>query len=479
MDPSSPCPRRRHLLPVPAPLPIRSSLIPISSPTPPPPSSPSPCSPAPSSLRPHPHQKAPGKPPACPPGAGSDRGCGRRRRQQHRQGPPEEGHPHPPSPLLQAKGNPPSLPLPFLPPLSVPSGCRYCVPDPEGDLGAGYRGRDVVLENLRQLCVHRVANSRNASWAWWGFLADYRVRCSMREKKYSRRCAEEVVASLSLPAELVEQCMGIPDGDPSPAPARTLTDFMHTRGLQMRSLGHLVELSDKLPHIQSLCIHEMVVRAFKHIVHAVIAAVDDINDMAQSVASCLNILLGPFPEENNDGKCGEDHNLRQKWLEVDKDALIFMVVAPAGSWIMNFCGSTVCSNQDALDHYYQHRIDTRLSIEITMGELKKLVEDGKIKYVGMRRPPLPPLEEPTPSIPSPSCNSSGRSGPETLKMRSSLPTAELFVNEEIVQGLRRGREGWSLCLREHLITDFVIALGLIADFVIALGLVADFVHLAV
>jgi len=76
-----------------------------------------------------------------------------------------------------------------------------------------------------------------------------------------------------------------------------------------------VELSDKLPHIQSLCIHEMVVRAFKHILRAVIAAVDDINDMADSVASCLNILLGPFPEENN-GNCGEDHNLRKRWLEV-------------------------------------------------------------------------------------------------------------------------------------------------------------------
>ncbi|KAE8819790.1 vacuolar-sorting receptor 7-like [Hordeum vulgare] len=90
---------------------------------------------------------------------------------------------------------------------------RYCAPDPEGDLGAGYRGRDVVLENLRQLCVHRVASARNASWAWWDFVADYRVRCSMREKKYSRGCAEEVVASLGLPSELVEQCMGDPDAD--------------------------------------------------------------------------------------------------------------------------------------------------------------------------------------------------------------------------------------------------------------------------
>jgi hypothetical protein len=35
--------------------------------------------------------------------------AGRHRRQQHRQGAPEEGHPHPPSPLPQAQGSP--LPL--------------------------------------------------------------------------------------------------------------------------------------------------------------------------------------------------------------------------------------------------------------------------------------------------------------------------------------------------------------------------------
>ncbi|KAK1411097.1 hypothetical protein QVD17_37641 [Tagetes erecta] len=38
---------------------------------------------------------------------------------------------------------------------------------------------------------------------------------------------------------------------------------------------------------------------------------------------------------------------------------------------------------DCIDLYYQHRIDTRVPIEITMGELKKLVEEGKIKYVGL------------------------------------------------------------------------------------------------
>ncbi|XVF65429.1 hypothetical protein PTKIN_Ptkin09bG0248600 [Pterospermum kingtungense] len=38
---------------------------------------------------------------------------------------------------------------------------------------------------------------------------------------------------------------------------------------------------------------------------------------------------------------------------------------------------------DCIDLYYQHRVDTRVPIEVTVGELKKLVEEGKIKYVGL------------------------------------------------------------------------------------------------
>ncbi|XP_057818544.1 probable aldo-keto reductase 1 isoform X1 [Cryptomeria japonica] len=36
-----------------------------------------------------------------------------------------------------------------------------------------------------------------------------------------------------------------------------------------------------------------------------------------------------------------------------------------------------------IDLYYQHRIDTSIPIEETIGELKKLVEEGKIKYIGL------------------------------------------------------------------------------------------------
>ncbi|XP_073151625.1 protein REDUCED CHLOROPLAST COVERAGE 2 [Henckelia pumila] len=101
----------------------------------------------------------------------------------------------------------------------------------------------------------------------------------------------------------------------SPVDGRTLTDFMHTRGLQMCSLGRVVELADKLPHVQSLCIHEMVVRAYKHILQAVVAAVDDVTNMASSVASCLNMLLGSPTTENVDVNVSVDDELKWKWVE--------------------------------------------------------------------------------------------------------------------------------------------------------------------
>ena len=41
---------------------------------------------------------------------------------------------------------------------------RYCAPDPEQDFSREYDGKDVVLENLRQLCASKVANESNGAW---------------------------------------------------------------------------------------------------------------------------------------------------------------------------------------------------------------------------------------------------------------------------------------------------------------------------
>ncbi|PSR98846.1 Vacuolar-sorting receptor 6 like [Actinidia chinensis var. chinensis] len=90
---------------------------------------------------------------------------------------------------------------------------RYCAPDPEQDFGEGYQGKDVLFENLRQLCVHRVANESNRSWVWWDFVTDFHIRCSMKQKRYSKECAEDVMKSLDLPVDKIKKCMGNPEAD--------------------------------------------------------------------------------------------------------------------------------------------------------------------------------------------------------------------------------------------------------------------------
>lgn len=148
------------------------------------------------------------------------------------------------------------------------------------------------------------------------------------EAAYTRLKESETGLHLKFPDELIEMAhkyysdTALPklvadfgSLELSPVDGRTLTDFMHTRGLQMSSLGRVVELADKLPHVQSLCIHEMVVRAYKHILQAVVAAVDNVADLAIYIASCLNILLGSCSMENTDSDLINDENLKWKWVQ--------------------------------------------------------------------------------------------------------------------------------------------------------------------
>ncbi|KAG0469998.1 hypothetical protein HPP92_016698 [Vanilla planifolia] len=91
---------------------------------------------------------------------------------------------------------------------------RYCAPDPEQDFSIGYEGKDVVLENLRQLlCSQSFNENYNRSWVWWDYVTDFHVRCSMKEKKYSKECAEDVIKSLGIPLHEVKECMGDPEAD--------------------------------------------------------------------------------------------------------------------------------------------------------------------------------------------------------------------------------------------------------------------------
>ncbi|RDX88078.1 Vacuolar-sorting receptor 1, partial [Mucuna pruriens] len=83
---------------------------------------------------------------------------------------------------------------------------RYCAPDPEQDFSTGYDGKDVVIENLRQLCVFKVANETKKPWVWWDYVTDFQIRCPMKEKKYNKKCADAVIESLG-------KCMGDPNAN--------------------------------------------------------------------------------------------------------------------------------------------------------------------------------------------------------------------------------------------------------------------------
>ncbi|XP_022984499.1 vacuolar-sorting receptor 4-like [Cucurbita maxima] len=90
---------------------------------------------------------------------------------------------------------------------------RYCAPDPEQDFRSGYDGKDVVIENLRQLCVYRAANDSGKPWVWWDYVTDFQIRCPMKEKKYNQDCAHSVIKSLGLDIDAIEKCMGDPNAD--------------------------------------------------------------------------------------------------------------------------------------------------------------------------------------------------------------------------------------------------------------------------
>ncbi|CAA6656961.1 unnamed protein product [Spirodela intermedia] len=90
---------------------------------------------------------------------------------------------------------------------------RYCAPDPEQDFSRGYDGKDVVVQNLRQVCLFRVANESGKPWLWWDYVTDFSIRCPMKEKKYTKECADEVIRSLGLDLKKIDKCMGDLDAD--------------------------------------------------------------------------------------------------------------------------------------------------------------------------------------------------------------------------------------------------------------------------
>eukprot|EP00250_Pteridium_aquilinum_P017558 c23686_g3_i1 orf=411-2282(-) len=109
---------------------------------------------------------------------------------------------------------------------------RYCAPDPDQDFSKGYNGKDVVIENLRQLCVYKTANASGKPWMWWDYVSDFHIRCPMKENKYNEECAEKVIKSLGISVDKVKSCMGDPDEDAENALLKSEQDAQVGQGLR-------------------------------------------------------------------------------------------------------------------------------------------------------------------------------------------------------------------------------------------------------
>ncbi|KAJ0981651.1 hypothetical protein J5N97_009906 [Dioscorea zingiberensis] len=61
-----------------------------------------------------------------------------------------------------------------------------------------------------------------------------------------------------------------------------------------------------------------------------------------------------------------------------------MVVKGTPEYVRECCNASLERlNLDYIDLYYQHRVDQTVPIEHTIGEMKRLVEEGKVKYIGL------------------------------------------------------------------------------------------------
>uniref|UniRef100_A0A1J3H3E0 Putative aldo-keto reductase 4 n=1 Tax=Noccaea caerulescens TaxID=107243 RepID=A0A1J3H3E0_NOCCA len=98
-------------------------------------------------------------------------------------------------------------------------------------------------------------------------------------------------------------------------------------------------------------------------------------------------IYGPETNELLLGKALKDDGLREKVELASKFGIYFaegkIEIKGDPLYVRAACEASLKRlDVECIDLYYQHRIDTRVPIEITMGELKKLVEEGKIKYIG-------------------------------------------------------------------------------------------------
>jgi len=106
-----------------------------------------------------------------------------------------------------------------------PNNCissgRYCAQTPHGDLVEGLKGVDVVIENLRQMCIWNITKADGHEYRWWDYVVDFADQCFGEEGVETSEdfaaCSRDVQSRNQISTDAVDACVqrsgGTGDGD--------------------------------------------------------------------------------------------------------------------------------------------------------------------------------------------------------------------------------------------------------------------------
>ena len=99
-------------------------------------------------------------------------------------------------------------------------------------------------------------------------------------------------------------------------------------------------------------------------------------------------MYGPFTNEELVGRAIADRReevvLATKFANVRGEQGEFLGVRGDAAYVRECCEASLRRlGTDSIDLYYQHRVDPEVEIEETVGAMSELVEEGKVRYLGL------------------------------------------------------------------------------------------------
>ncbi|XP_060599654.1 clustered mitochondria protein homolog [Ruditapes philippinarum] len=172
-----------------------------------------------------------------------------------------------------------------------------------------------------------------------------------KEKQAVKEAAEFLVLH-QIPT-LVNDCL---DHSSPPIDGATLTEAMHTRGVNMRYLGKLAETVSKyksVSYIYTICIAEMITRAAKHLYKIHMQGIDQ-TTLSAAISHFLNCLVGSFPTPHPGVSVDEGKGTRKKNKRRNKGIAISI---DNTEWVNETPKSLWKKIIDEVDEYFHYTLE--------------------------------------------------------------------------------------------------------------------------